>query len=156
MELGIFFVKYQPSPTATLGNLLHNVTTPDSESKRLGWLVSARLDECRVLVDSVGGRVVFLVFFTVRSVGACKAASSGVTRHSQPIVWHNIEMVLAQTCAQRGKAGAALLFSLTIALHGLLGGQDEGCETGEGLRQLQERMLSMEKENKQTIKERYL
>lgn len=43
-----------------------------------------------------------------------------------------------------------LLFSLTTALHGLLGGQDERCETGEGLRQLQERMLSMEKENKQS------
>lgn len=59
MELGIFFVKYQPSPTATLGTLLHNGTTPDSESKRLGWLVSARLDECRVLVDSVGGVVLY-------------------------------------------------------------------------------------------------
>lgn len=39
MELGIFFVKFKPSMNATPGNLLHNITTPDSESKRLGWLV---------------------------------------------------------------------------------------------------------------------
>lgn len=39
-----------------------------------------------------------------------------------------------------GRQGSSSL-KLTIALHGLLGCQDERCETGEGLRQLQEGML---------------
>lgn len=56
MELGIF-VKYKPSMNATPGNLLHNTTTSASESKRWGWLVSARLRDSRVLVDIGGGCV---------------------------------------------------------------------------------------------------
>lgn len=42
---------------------------------------------------------------------------------------------------------------LTIALHGLLGRQDERCETGEGLRQLQERMLHRAKDQQRQEKE---
>ena len=39
-----------------------------------------------------------------------------------------------------GRSGGSLC-KLTVALHGLLGRQDERRETGEGLRQLQEWML---------------
>lgn len=42
----------------------------------------------------------------------------------------------------------ALYRQLTVALHGLLGCQDERCETGEGLCQLQERMLHKDKRKK--------
>lgn len=45
-------------------------------------------------------------------------------------------------CTQHGKAGRLeLRFRLTIALHGLLGRQDERVEAGERLGDLQEGML---------------
>lgn len=44
-----------------------------------------------------------------------------------------------------GRQGSSVL-KLAIALHGLLGCQDERCETGKGLCQLQEGMLHKDKQ----------
>lgn len=46
---------------------------------------------------------------------------------------------LARVCAAGGRRSGPS--QLTAAFHGLLGCQDERSQTGEGLRQLQERML---------------
>lgn len=148
MELGIFFVKYRPSMNAPLGTLLHNITTPDSESKRWGWLVSARLSQSRVLVDISEGCVRY--FWSSSQWGL-----SGLVRLVHP-EWQNTLSQLSGTTLKwfgtnvctAWKGGGGSSRELTIALHGLLGGQDERCKAWEGLRQLQERMLSIqEKKN---------
>lgn len=88
----------------------------------------------------------FLVFFTVRFVRADKAAAWRVESHSQPIVWHENLNGWHIISAQHGEAGS-MSHPLTIALHGLLGCQDERREAGERLRQLQERMLQKRKQH---------
>lgn len=138
--------------SATVGNLLHNITTPDSECKRLGWLVSARLRDSRVLVDIGGGCVRY--FWSSSQWGL-----SGLVRLVHPECWDTLSQLSGITLKWFGtnvctawKVGGGVRgdssHELTIALHGLLGSQDERCKTGEGLRQLQERMLSIQKKKR--------
>lgn len=145
MELGIFFVKHKPSMNATPGNLLDNITTPDSESKRLGWHVPTHQSDSRVLVDICGCCVGY--FWSSSQWGL-----SGLVRLVHPEWRHTLSQLSSTTLkkfgtnvctARRGRVNSSQ--GLTIALHRLLGGQDERCQTGEGLRQLQERMLSTQK-----------
>lgn len=86
----------------------------------------------------------FLVFFTVRFVRAFfKAGASKEASHSQPIVWHEKNKKLMgwhMSVHSMGRQGSSEL-KLAIALHRLLGCQDERCETGKWLCQLQEGML---------------
>lgn len=93
----------------------------------------------------------FLVFFTVRFVRAflrlvhpkkqvTHSQLSGTKKTKKLMGWH-------VSVHSMGRQGSSVL-KLAIALHRLLGCQDERCETGKWLCQLQEGML--EKKRKST------